>query len=136
MKRIKKLLISIIFLGIISSSCMKKIEDSPKRYEEQRAVTESIFPSIEDSETVMLPEVKGTLEVHFIDVGQGDCTLLLSDDKVMLIDCAEEIYGTAIQNYLQKRDIKKIDYLILTHPDADHIGGAATVITKFDVETI
>lgn len=73
------------------------------------------------------------MEVHFIDVGQGDCTLVKCGDKAMLIDAGDDSQGTAIQNYLQKQGVKKLDYLILTHPDADHIGGAPVIITKFEI---
>lgn len=76
------------------------------------------------------------LEVHYIDVGQGDCTLLSCGGQTMLIDCGDASKGTAIQNYLNKQGVEKIDYLILTHPDADHIGGAPVIITKFDIGKI
>lgn len=76
------------------------------------------------------------LEVHFIDVGQGDSTLVTCGEHAMLIDAGDDSKGTAIQNYLQKRNIKKLDYLILTHPDADHIGGAPVIITKFEIEKV
>lgn len=92
------------------------------------------FADIEDHLTSLL-DVE-MLEVHFIDVGQGDCTLLSCGGQTMLIDCGDSSQGTAIQNYLCKQDIEKIDYLILTHPDADHIGGAPVIITKFDIGQI
>lgn len=77
-----------------------------------------------------------TLEVHYIDVGQGDCTLLSCGGQTMLIDCGDDSHGIAVQSYLNKQDIKYIDYLVLTHPDADHIGGAPVIITKFDIGQI
>lgn len=76
------------------------------------------------------------MEVHFIDVGQGDATLITCGEHAMLIDAGDDMKGTAIQNYLQKRKIKTLDYLILTHPDADHIGGAPVIITKFDIDKV
>lgn len=76
------------------------------------------------------------MEVHFIDVGQGDATLITCGGHAMLIDTGDDTKGTAIQNYLQKRSIKKLDYLILTHPDSDHIGGAPVIITKFDIDKV
>lgn len=76
------------------------------------------------------------MEVHFIDVGQGDATLVTCGDHAMLIDAGDDSKGTAIQNYLQKQKITKLDYLILTHPDADHIGGAPVIITKFDISKV
>lgn len=77
-----------------------------------------------------------TMEVHFIDVGQGDATLIKCGEHSMLIDTADDSKGTAIQNYLQKQNVEKLDYLVLTHPDADHIGGAPVVITKFNIDKV
>lgn len=76
------------------------------------------------------------MEVHFIDVGQGDSTLIMCGDQSMLIDTGDDSKGTTIQNYIQKRNIKKLDYLVLTHPDSDHIGGAPVIITKFDIDKV
>lgn len=72
------------------------------------------------------------LEVHYIDVGQGDATLIKLGDHAMLIDAGKEDSGTRLQLYLQKQQVSSLDYLILTHPDADHIGGGDVMITKFN----
>lgn len=84
--------------------------------------------SEEDSQSA--PDV---MEVHFIDVGQGDSTLIKCGGQTLLIDAATADKGTAIQNYLTKQGVEKLDYLILTHPDSDHIGAAAVIITKFEI---
>ena len=76
------------------------------------------------------------LSVHFIDVGQGDATLILCDNHAMLIDSGDNSKGTTLQLYLNKQGVEKLDYLVLTHPDADHIGGADVIITKYDIDTI
>lgn len=76
------------------------------------------------------------LKVHFLDVGQGDCTLIESGGQAMLIDAGNNDKGTYVQNYIQKQGIEKLDYVIGTHPDADHIGGLDVVLTKFGCETI
>ena len=80
--------------------------------------------------------IQGEMEVHFIDVGQGDTTLIVCDGESMLIDAGDNDKGTLVQNYLEKRNIEKLKYLILTHPDADHIGGADVIVTKFECENI
>ena len=76
------------------------------------------------------------LEVHFIDVGQGDATLIKCGDASMLIDGGENDKGTLIQNYMNKQGVKSLDYFIVTHPDSDHCGGADVIITKYDIDTI
>lgn len=73
------------------------------------------------------------LEVHYIDVGQGDCTLIKSGDEAMLIDAGDNTKGTAIQLYLIKQKITELKYVIATHPDADHIGGMPVIINKFEI---
>ena len=82
------------------------------------------------------PADPAPMEVHFLDVGQGDCTLVTCDGHAMLIDAGDDTKGTAIQNYLNKQKIRSLDYLILTHPDADHIGGAPVIITKFEIAKV
>lgn len=76
------------------------------------------------------------MEVHFIDVGQGDATLIKAGDHAMLIDAGDNSEGTAVQSYLNSQGIEKLDYVIGTHPDADHIGGLDVVVYKFDCKKI
>lgn len=76
------------------------------------------------------------MEVHFIDVGQGDATLIKASGQYMLIDAGDNDHGTAVQLYLKKQGVGKLDYLILTHVDEDHIGGADVIISKFDIGNI
>ncbi|MBQ2802301.1 MAG: MBL fold metallo-hydrolase [Lachnospiraceae bacterium] len=76
------------------------------------------------------------MEVHFIDVGQGDSTLIINGEQTMLIDAGPNDKGTLLQYYLMEQGVDKLDYLILTHTDADHIGGADVILTKFDVDTV
>ena len=76
------------------------------------------------------------LRVYFLDVGQGDCTVLTQGDSAMLIDAGENDKGTAVQSYLEYLGIANLDYAVLTHPDSDHIGGADVVLYKFGCDTI
>lgn len=78
----------------------------------------------------------GSLEIHFLDVGQGDAVLLVSDGHAMLVDAGEEDKGTAVFLYLKKQGIKKLDYVIGTHPHSDHIGGMDVVLTKYKCNTL
>ena len=75
-------------------------------------------------------------EVHFIDVGQGDATLIRCGDQAMLIDAGENDKGTAIQYYLRKQGVEALTYFVLTHPDSDHIGSADVIITKFNIDHV
>ncbi len=79
------------------------------------------------------PNPEGTLEVHCIDVGQGDSTLIVGESQVMLIDAAEREYSDEICQYLTQLGVKKIDFLVATHPHDDHIGGMADVMSQFSI---
>ena len=76
------------------------------------------------------------MEVHFIDVGQGDSTLIKAGDHAMLIDAGDNSEGTAVQSYLNSQNVEKLDYVIGTHPDADHIGGLDVIIYKFNCKKV
>lgn len=76
------------------------------------------------------------LSVHFIDVGQGDSILITQGKHAMLIDAGNNDKGTTVQLYLKKQGITSLDYVIGTHPDADHIGGLDVVIYKFACKKI
>lgn len=80
--------------------------------------------------------VEGTLQVHYIDVGQGDSILLMQGEHSMLIDAGDNNCGTRVQSYLQANSIDTLDYVIGTHPDSDHIGGLDVIIYKFDCNQI
>lgn len=80
--------------------------------------------------------VNGIMEVHYIDVGQGDCTLIKCGSEAMLIDGGNNYKGTQVQLYLKKQGITKLDYVIATHPDSDHIGGLDVIVYKYDCDTI
>ena len=76
------------------------------------------------------------LTVHFIDVGQGDCTLLTCDGKTMLIDGGDTDQGDKIVRYLKANGVKQLDVLVATHPHRDHVGGLDTVVQNFPVKTL
>lgn len=81
-------------------------------------------------------DVTEDLVVHFLDIGQGDCIVLTQGEHAMLIDAGENDKGTAVQSYLNYLGVDTLEYVILTHPDSDHIGGADVILYKFACETI
>ena len=77
-----------------------------------------------------------TLEVHYLDVGQGDATLIVCGDGAMLIDAGNNSWGDDVRDYLEYQGVEDLDYVIGTHPDADHIGGLDVVMEAFDCGTV
>ena len=76
---------------------------------------------------------EGNIAVHFIDVEQGDCELIVSGDTTVLVDCGEKIFSSRVIDYLKSQGIRKLDYIIATHPHEDHIGGMSDIMQSFAV---
>lgn len=76
------------------------------------------------------------VEVHYIDVGQGDAILIETGEDSLLIDAGENNKGSVVADYLKSQDITELDYVIGTHPHSDHIGGLDTIINTFPVTTV
>lgn len=76
------------------------------------------------------------LGVHYIDVGQGDCSLIVCDGKTMLIDAGENGNETKVLDYLRKQNIDKLDYIIASHQHSDHIGGLPEVLDEIGADNI
>ena len=80
--------------------------------------------------------VEGDVSVHFIDVGQGDCELIKTKNKAVLIDCGEKEYYADVIEYIRSQNIEYIDYVIVTHPHSDHAGGMSFILDEFDIGTV
>jgi competence protein ComEC len=80
------------------------------------------------------PTAEGTLEVHYIAVGQAASVLVIGPEgETMLIDSGHfNDDGRFVIEYLDGLGIDRLDYLVTSHPDADHIGGHADVIEHFE----
>lgn len=142
-KRIKQI-VTAFCIGCVLSGCSEASQSSELKTSEisqhLEIVTErDTFNSYGDSSIDYVEEevTKGsTLEVHFIDVGQGDSILVKQGEHSMLIDAGNNDKGSAIWAYLLKQNIETLDYAICTHPDADHIGGMDVILYKFDCEKV
>ncbi len=80
-------------------------------------------------------QLDGYFSVHYIDVGQGDATLLRSPDgEFMLVDCGPTSSSDYLVKYLWDMGVDELEYLIITHPHEDHYGGAEQIMENFPVE--
>lgn len=76
------------------------------------------------------------VNIHFIDIGEGDAILIQAQGKCALIDTGNLLNGYKLIEYLEKNNVKNISYLIISHPDPDHIGGIFFVLPKFKIENL
>lgn len=123
-KIIKNILIFIIFFAVILIGILDLTGIVP--HEE----IYSFFGLCE------VTEKASDIEVHFLDVGQGDCEFINTKDKNVLIDTGEKDKVEIIIAYLKKLGVKKLDYVVLTHPHSDHIGGFKEISEEFLIDAV
>lgn len=90
----------------------------------------------QQSNTSQTPaEARKEMKVHFLDVGQGDSIFIQSPNgKNLLVDGSTKQAGKEVVDYLRKQGVEKLDYVVATHPDADHIGGLISVLNSISIK--
>jgi len=76
------------------------------------------------------------VEIHFIDIGQGDAILVKSERSNFLIDTGSLANGYRLYDYLLKENVRQFEAIIITHVHQDHIGGLFYVLPKIEVNRI
>ena len=112
-------------------------EGSPQQGSAVSSQPDSAAPSQQDSGTSSATtQASANVTIKFIDVGQGEAILIALPEKTVLIDAGPTGSAPKIEQVLQELGRNKIDYLVATHPDEDHIGGMADVISNTQIGTI
>ena len=78
----------------------------------------------------------GALKINVINVGEGDAILIQTEGRSALIDTGGMLSGYQLVNFLKDNNLARLDYLILTHPDPDHIGGAFFIVPALEIGRI
>ena len=99
------------------------VQQEEEELEEPIEVEEVVVQSIDEG------------KIHFINTGNSDAILIENNSQFALIDTGDTDDDDKLKSYLQQQGVKRLEYLVLTHYHADHIGGADTVITDFEVGT-
>lgn len=76
------------------------------------------------------------VKVTYFNVGKGDAILIETQTHTMLIDAGYDKTYKVIRDYLTGQNIQKLDYLVITHFDKDHVGGADWIINNFGIGKI
>lgn len=94
-------------------------------------------PSLEPSASLSPEQQKeASLEVDFLDVGQGLSVLVSSEGHYMLYDGGDREYSSFVVAYLKEKGIEKLDYVVASHYDSDHLNGVVGALNAFDVDRI
>ena len=134
----KLLLLLLIPVSIIGLLIYPSLEKDSTNEEVTTHPTEVVSPAPKNTTTTgtILPvDIEG-LNVHYIDVGQGDCTLIDLGSIEVVIDGGK--YNSGAVSYLETSGLveEPIEYLLATHPDADHIQGLTDILQAFEVEHV
>ena len=118
---------------------VQEIESENVELGEVESNEEAVIQSEEESEALEVEDVTietvSDSQIHFINTGNSDAILIENEGRFAMIDTGNTDDDATVKSYLQNQGVETIDYLILTHFHADHIGSADTVIADFDVKT-
>ncbi|MFC6764892.1 lamin tail domain-containing protein [Natrinema soli] len=133
MIRRRLLSVLVVVVLITLAGCGGVISDEATSPDETTEPTPESPGETQDERTA---GSNGTVSVNFINVGQGSSTLIVGPtNETMLIDSGDwSDDGEDVLAYLRKHNIDRIDYLVTTHADSDHIGGHEAVIDYFETE--
>ncbi|CQH55307.1 beta-lactamase domain protein [Halobacterium hubeiense] len=132
MTRRRTLGVLAVAVLVLLAGCSGAVSDGPTATDQQTsATTEATNTTTTTTETP-----NGTLSVHFINVGQGSSILVVGpENETILIDTGDWTDdGEIVLNYLQRQGVERLDYLVTSHADADHIGGHEAVINYFETQ--
>ena len=74
--------------------------------------------------------------IYFFNAGKADAILINNNNRYIMIDTAEDKFSDNILKYFKDNNIDTIDYLIITHFDKDHVGGASKIIDNINVKNV
>ena len=132
-----KSIIAFLMTAIIAFSLCGCAEIQEFLDEDLSGADTSLNESSLDESSLPEHNNSGKLISHYIDVGQGDSEFIeLPNGETMLIDAGTSAYGETVVDYIKNLGYSKIDYLVGTHPHADHIGGMQEVVKSFDIGSI
>ena len=131
-KAIKIFIILVLLFAILF--VLDEIFFSPKN-NTQNINTDNTIQNTENEE-ISKQEPKTDLKIEYINAGQADCTIVENNGQVMLIDTGSKEQEENTVNYIKNKNIAKINYIFITNPNEEHIGGLKIILENFEVENI
>ena len=122
----------LLAVGLTAAGCVR-VPDGPDS-EPSTAPTPSVSASTTAAGPTVLPE--GTVRLCALNVGKADCLLLTAGSHHILFDTGESQTAAQVSAWLTAQGVSRLELLVLTHNDKDHIGGAAQILRDLPVERI
>lgn len=140
MKKILSAITAVMIL-MFAAGCDASTENINETHENVDVVQNTQSTPTAEDENILQNENKEVsyknLSVSFIDVGQGDSEFIeLPNGQTMLIDAGNSGNEEKISSLIRNKGYNTIDYFVMTHPHADHIGSAAEIIKNFNINNI
>ena len=114
-------------------------EETTPQAPDDNSTDATVPPKEENNDATVIPPAElpagSTFEVHYLDVGQGDCSLVLCDGHAMLIDGGESSESSKVYAYLKQHGVSHLDYMVASHAHSDHIGGLSGALNYATVDT-
>lgn len=89
-----------------------------------------------DGNDLVYAESQNNLAMHVIDVGEGLSLLFESNSHYMLYDGGDREYSSKVVAYLKQQNVEKLDYVVVSHYDADHLNGIVGALNVFEVSNV
>ena len=140
-KRLPALILSLLLTGgIFLSGCSSQGILQAGALESGTEQTEAIHTETVQEE-ISSPEnqrgdSQGELSVTYLDVGQGNAVVIRQGNQTMLIDGGPRESSSFVVSYLKQQGIQKLDYVLISHFDEDHLAGAIGALYNFPVGTL
>jgi len=131
-----RILILVLCVGVFIYTRVQEMREEERLYQEQLAQQEAQQSAGQEDVSESSGSVKGELSIHYVDVGQADCTILVSEGEALLIDAGNNNDEELVVEYLQGLDVDRLVYAIGTHSHEDHVGGLDSVIEHCDPEYV
>ena len=140
-KRLPALILSLLLTGgIFLSGCSSQgilqagaLESGTEQTEAIQ--TETVQEEISSPEN-QRGDSQGELSVTYLDVGQGNAVVIRQGNQTMLIDGGPRESSSFVVSYLKQQGIQKLDYVLISHFDEDHLAGAIGALYNFPVGTL
>lgn len=131
------LIVSLLAVAGCGTEATALREENPQSQAGNGSLSGQNSSSDKDEDSAKKTDV-GTeeLTLQVLDVGQGSAALIRQGDSFLLMDGGDRDYSSYVVSYLKKEGVERLDYVVVSHYDADHLNGVVGVLNAFECEQV